>query len=113
MIGELTNHLWQSTMFSVLAGLMTVAFRKNRAQVRYWLWLSASFKFFVPFSLLMSVGGSLGWTPAAQKITAQIATPAVAFTVDQITQTFPSRVKIVTFTGSTRDWAPIAIFGLW
>ncbi len=45
MIAELTNHLWQSTLFAVAAGLLTVAFRKNRAQVRYWLWFSASFKF--------------------------------------------------------------------
>ena len=78
MIGELTNHLWQSTLFAVAAGLLTVAFRKNRAQVRYWLWFSASFKFFVPFSLLMSLGSHLQWTPAAQKI----AAPAVSFTMD-------------------------------
>ena len=45
MIAELTNHLWQSTIFAVVAGFLAVAFRKNRAQVRYWLWLSASFKF--------------------------------------------------------------------
>jgi hypothetical protein len=33
MIGELTNHFWQSTLFAVVAGLPTVAFRKNRAQL--------------------------------------------------------------------------------
>ena len=59
MIGELTNHLWQSTLFAVAAGLLTVAFRKNRAQVRYWLWFSASLKFLIPFSLLMSLGSHL------------------------------------------------------
>ncbi len=64
MIGELTNHLWQSTLFAVAAGLLTVAFRKNRAQVRYWLWLSASLKFLIPFSLLMSLGSHLEWAPA-------------------------------------------------
>ena len=60
MIGELTNHVWQSTVFAAVAGLMTVAFRKNRAHVRYWLWLSASFKFLLPFSLLMSSRQSPG-----------------------------------------------------
>jgi bla regulator protein BlaR1 len=49
MIGELTNHLWQSTLFAAVAGLLTFAF-KHRAQVRYWLWFSASFKFFVPWA---------------------------------------------------------------
>jgi hypothetical protein len=31
-------------MIAIVAGLLTVAFRKNRAEVRYWLWFSASFK---------------------------------------------------------------------
>jgi len=68
MTGELTNHLWQSTLFAIAAGLLTVAFRKNRAQIRYWLWFSASLKFFVPFALLMALGSRLGWEPAAKKI---------------------------------------------
>jgi hypothetical protein len=41
MIGELTNHVWQSTVFAIAAGLLTVAFRNDRAQIRYCLWLSA------------------------------------------------------------------------
>ena len=59
MIAELTNHLWQSTVFALVAGLLTLGFRRNRAHVRYWLWLSASFKFLLPFSLLMSLGHRL------------------------------------------------------
>jgi hypothetical protein len=72
MIGALTNHLWQSTVFAVVAGLLTVGFRSNRAQVRYWLWFSASFKFFVPFSLLIGLGSRLGWASAAKKIAAPV-----------------------------------------
>ena len=60
MTGEIINHLWQSTVFALLAGLLTLAFRKNRAQVRYWLWLSASVKFLLPFSLLLTLGGLSG-----------------------------------------------------
>ena len=89
MIGELTNHLWQSTVFAVVAGLLTVAFRKNRAQVRYWLWLSASFKFLVPFSLLMSLGSRLEWAP----VTASDARRRLSrFTMVQISQPFPERL---------------------
>ena len=109
MIGELTNHLWQSTMFSVLAGLMTVAFRKNRAQVRYWLWLSASFKFLIPFSLLISLGSHLQWAPAAQKI----AVPAVSFTMVQIAQPFPDTLPVAPPTRGRSDWAPMAVLGVW
>jgi len=53
LFGEITNHLWQSTIFALAAALLTLACRRNRAQVRYWLWLSASLKFLIPFALLI------------------------------------------------------------
>jgi uncharacterized protein (TIGR03435 family) len=55
------NHLWQSTLFAITAGLLTLALRKNRARARYWLWLAASLKFLVPFSLLVVMGSRLAW----------------------------------------------------
>lgn len=85
---ELTNHLWQSTIFLFAAVLLTLAFRKNRAQVRYWIWLSASLKFLVPFALLMSLGSTAWNDLAARKMAASIATPAVSLTVAQIAQPF-------------------------
>ena len=54
------NHLWQSTLFVGVAGLLTLFLTKNRAHVRYWLWLIASVKFLLPFSILVAVGGLLG-----------------------------------------------------
>ena len=56
----IANHLWQSTLFSGIAGLLTLLLRKNRAHARYCLWLAASAKFLVPFSLLMLAGGLVG-----------------------------------------------------
>jgi bla regulator protein BlaR1 len=111
MIAQLTNHLWQSTLFAVVAGLLTVALRKNRAHVRFWLWFSASLKFFVPFALLMSLGSHLEWAPA-RKIATQIAPPAVSFTMEQITQPFPT-LPITPSTRGTLDWVPVAILGVW
>jgi bla regulator protein blaR1 len=55
----LGNHIWQSTLFACAMGVLTLAFRGNQARVRYWLWLAASLKFLVPFSLLVAVGGRL------------------------------------------------------
>jgi bla regulator protein BlaR1 len=55
----LGNHLWQSTLFAITAGLLTLSLRKNYARARYWLWLAASVKFLIPFSLLIGVGGQL------------------------------------------------------
>jgi bla regulator protein BlaR1 len=56
----LANHLWQSTLFAVIAGLLTLLLRKNRAHSRYCLWLAASAKFLVPFSLFVAVGSQFG-----------------------------------------------------
>ena len=56
----IANHLWQSTVFAGIAGVLTLLLRKNRAHARYCLWLAASAKFLVPFSLLMLVGGLVG-----------------------------------------------------
>jgi bla regulator protein BlaR1 len=61
------DHLWQSTLFAAIVGLLALLLRKNRAQTRYWLWLTASVKFLIPFSLLVVMGSHLdiaGWTPA-------------------------------------------------
>jgi bla regulator protein blaR1 len=103
------NHLWQSTVFAILAAILTLAFRKNRAQVRYWLWLSASVKFLIPFSLLMSVGSNLEWAPAVQTI----AMPVVSSTMVQFTQPFPEAVSFVPSTTGTLDWVPMSILGVW
>jgi hypothetical protein len=65
MIGEGLNHLWQTTVFAVVAWLLTIAFRQNRAHIRYWLWFSASVKFFVPFALLINLGSQLITSGAA------------------------------------------------
>ena len=56
------DHLWQSTLFAVAAGLFTLVLRKNYARARYWLWLAASLKFLVPFSLFVAIGNHVSWT---------------------------------------------------
>ncbi len=61
------SHLWQSTLFAAVVALLTLALRRNQARVRYWLWLAASYKFLVPFSLLVSIGHHFKWH-AAQAI---------------------------------------------
>jgi bla regulator protein blaR1 len=53
------NHLWQSSVFGVAAWLMALQLRRNRADVRYGIWMVASVKFLIPFSLLIDLGGFL------------------------------------------------------
>jgi len=59
----LINHLWQSTALALLAWLLTVALRNNQARVRYAIWLSASIKFLIPFSLMARIGAH--WAKSA------------------------------------------------
>ncbi len=59
IVPPLASHLWQSTLFAVGAALLTLTLRRNHAQARYGLWLAASVKFLIPFSLLIAIGGHL------------------------------------------------------
>ena len=63
MTTDLVSHLWQSTLVAGLAWLVTLALRRDRARVRYGVWLAASLKFLVPFSLLTRPGERFGWRP--------------------------------------------------
>jgi len=39
-LSSLGNHLWQSTLFAGVAGILTLALRNNRARVRHWVWMA-------------------------------------------------------------------------
>ena len=66
LIYSASSHLVQSTVFAGAAALLTLAFRANRAEVRFWLWLSASLKFLIPFALLSIAGSHIrAWAPAS------------------------------------------------
>jgi len=56
MTTALVSHLLQSTAFAAVAWLVTLALRKYPARIRFIVWMIASFKFLVPFSLLTSLG---------------------------------------------------------
>lgn len=114
MFGQLTNHLWQSTLFALGAAMLAFAVRKNQAQVRYWLWLSASLKFFVPFSLLTALGSYFEWSPAARHSAAHAATQAVTVKMVQFTQPFPNVIQASHSPArNAADWTLAILFGLW
>ena len=82
-LSPLANHLWQSTVFVVAAWVLTLALRKNRASVRYWVWFAASVKFLIPFSLLVSFGSKFAWQSSPA-----ITQPQFANVINQISQPF-------------------------
>ncbi|HVN20238.1 MAG TPA: M56 family metallopeptidase [Dongiaceae bacterium] len=77
------NHLWQSSIVALAAGLMTLALRRQHARIRYWIWLAASMKFLVPFSVLVRLGQLLAWSRPASA-----AEPSFYFTIEEIAQPF-------------------------
>jgi uncharacterized protein (TIGR03435 family) len=113
MIPELANHLWQSTLFASAIGLLTLMCRKNHASVRYWLWFSASVKFFIPFSMLMALGDRLEWAAKAP----QIAAPVVSGALAQVSRPFAERsaIDVLPFQEVPRssDWLALVVLGVW
>lgn len=79
----LADHLWQSTLFAAAVGVLTLAFRRNHARVRFALWMAASLKFLVPFALLVSLGNYL----APQSPTTAVSS-ALYVMVEQVGQPF-------------------------
>ena len=85
IVSALANHLWQSTVFAAAAGMLALLLRKNDARVRYGLWLAASVKFLLPFSLLMAMGSHLAGLWSAPAIGAN---PGMYAAMNQVNQPF-------------------------
>jgi len=99
----LGNHLWQSTLFTIAAGLLTLALQENHAQARYGLWLAASVKFLIPFSLLTGIGSHLAWSrgPTGTKAgvylaMAEVSQPFTQPAMSVIPRPTPSLVHLLT-----------------
>lgn len=83
----LVNHLWQSTAVAVLVWLLAGVLRSNQARTRYWLWMIASVKFLLPFSLLIAAGESL-----RSVIAPPVQSATLAAVMEQLAQPFPQTV---------------------
>lgn len=79
MASMLMNHLWQSTLFAAVMGLLALALRNNGAHIRYWLWFMASIKFLVPFTWLYSLGSQLSW-----RVTPVVIQPQLSLMMDRL-----------------------------
>lgn len=102
----ISNHLWQSTCFAFLAGLLTFVLRNGPSKVRYWLWLSASLKFLVPLAWLVSLGSLI---PRPAPHVPLVAFPAPVFP-SAILQTAEPFTPILYSAGPVRDpihWRPV------
>jgi uncharacterized protein (TIGR03435 family) len=92
--------------------VLTVAFKRNRASVRYWIWFSASLKFLVPFALLTTVGGQLHLAPVVHPT----VSPQVSSTVVLMSEPFGLAVSMVPDlqSATTRAaWTEWGLLGFW
>jgi bla regulator protein blaR1 len=110
VISALANHLWQSTLFAAAVWLLTLALRNNRAAVRHAVWLAASIKFLIPFSLLVSLGAQLGWRAASVAYHAPVANA-----LNEIVRPFTAAAGISPAAPAppTPDRLPSILFGVW
>jgi bla regulator protein BlaR1 len=111
----LGNHLWQSTLLAIAAGLLTLILRKNHARTRYWLWLAASMKFLIPFSLLVGLGSHLAWSRGSTGNEA-----GLYFAMEQVGQPFTqlpmlviSRATPSTVSSGLVQLLPVLLAAVW
>jgi uncharacterized protein (TIGR03435 family) len=109
----IVNHLWQSSCFVLLAGLLALVLRKNSAKVRYWIWLSASLKFLLPLALLVGLGSHIQWPTRGP-----VSIPAPVFTnaLVQLAEPLAPNSSVVysnALANARIHWAPIAFGIVW
>ncbi|WP_158787136.1 M56 family metallopeptidase [Granulicella sp. L46] len=111
----LANHLWQSTVFALAVGFVAFLLRRHEARIRYSLWLIASAKFLIPFSLLVAVGGRLphpqyvGSQTAIYSVLDSVGQPFTQASVPQVpSQRLMSSSKLTSF-----EWIPMAVAMVW
>jgi bla regulator protein BlaR1 len=105
-MNSLADHLWQSTLFALAAGLMTLALRNNRARVRHGVWLAASVKFLIPLSLLIALGNRMEWRKAP--------TPSnVSAVMIEVSQPFTAQPATIHAAPVRRNRTPEILLGIW
>lgn len=110
-LSPIANHLWQSTLFAGLAGLLTLALRKNPARLRHWVWAAASLKFLVPFSVLVGLGSQVHWHSVTKSAPSNIVTA-----MDRFSQPFTAPLDIALShptKPSSPNRIPLALGTLW
>src|SRR5271170_5557733 len=107
---SLLAHLWQSTLCVFVAWLLTLALKNNRASVRYWVWLTASLKFLIPFSLLVSAGSELGSRTLSAREQTQVFS-----VVEEISRPFLSSAPSLKPAATVSTFHPVLVvlLGVW
>jgi bla regulator protein blaR1 len=109
MLTALLDHLWQSTLCTLAAALVTLALRRNEARVRFWVWLAAAAKFLIPFSLLSALGSHFSEQRAQQ---AALAGQGLVNVVQQIVEPLTAPGTATSHAATTSSIATVLLV-LW
>src|SRR5437868_6460455 len=111
-LAPIANHLWQSTLFTGAAGLLTLVLRNNAARVRHWVWVAAAVKFLVPFSLLVALGSHVHWRTMPGTIT----TTNLSIVMGQMSQPFTGPMVLspaFAIPPATTSPLPLLLWTMW
>ena len=73
MTSPIVYHLLESTALTAFIALLAYFLRQNHAKYRFGLWLAASIKFLIPFSMLVVLGEKLGGLTAPVRVSSYFA----------------------------------------
>jgi bla regulator protein blaR1 len=115
VIEVIAAHLWQSTLFGAAAGLLTLAFRSSQARVRYWMWLTASLKFVIPFTLLTNLGSHVHiLAPSSVQEIAATTPNFFSYTVEYFSQrVLPQGAEALASSSKSAFSPALLVVGVW
>ncbi len=118
----IANHIWQSTVFGLVAACTTLMLRKNEALLRFWVWFIASAKFVLPFAPLVRLGTYLaghvaGLHPKTFASTVEIVNQPLVPTASDLVAALPKwgHPSLVVLTILVTVWVTgsLSVFSMW
>ncbi|HKE85062.1 MAG TPA: M56 family metallopeptidase [Vicinamibacterales bacterium] len=111
---RLAAHLWEATVIAALVGLFALLLRRSGAHLRYWLWLAASMKFFVPLSAMAALGSAIAMLmPATVMTTGTLATRSLEFIQRPYAVVTWAPPIVPPVAASTLDWIVFGAISTW
>lgn len=103
----IVNHIWQSSCFALAAGALAFMLRRYSPKVRYWVWLSASLKFLLPWTLLVSLGSAIPWR------TTSVSPAPLPGPLIQLAEPFSTDYGAAVQTSTQSAWGITALALIW
>jgi beta-lactamase regulating signal transducer with metallopeptidase domain len=119
------NHLWQATIFFLIALIFSLLLRGGPARARYLVWLAASVKFALPSMLIVLVLNSTGIKPRAVFDRSPSSAPTLHYIAPIVSPivvdspslpqpvVYQSPANTITEARTTLSWGPLVLSVIW